>query len=160
MDIMLSPYIHRWKNPFSFQYQRKNFSASGILRTEHQLRYHFLSTLQALLTSDSASKRTIKAATSRSKLNSSCNQNQLPPTQEHSLWTSHSPCCRLTLNMPYWTPLENNSSIGNFQGTGCEKTKNISLAAATHIICHSLKRTVIHRGFFPSLLKSTFIVCD
>jgi len=62
--------------------------------------------------------------------------------------------------MPYWTPLENNSSTGNFQGTGCEETKNISLVAATHIICQSFERAVIHRGFFFLLLKDIFIVCE
>lgn len=97
-----------------------------------------------------------KSCNLRIKDNSSCNWNWLPPTQGHSLWTSHSPYSRLTLNMPYWTPLENNSSIGNFQGTGCEETKSISLVAATHIICHS----VIHRVFFLLLLKAIFIVCE
>lgn len=89
------------------------------------------------------------------KVNSSCNCNWLPPTQGHSLWTSRSPYSRLTLSMPYWTPLENNSSIGNFQGTGFEKTKNVSLVAATHIICHSHKKAIIHRQGWFVIFKVT-----
>lgn len=138
-------YIHRYKNPFFFQYQNKNFSANArllssakkanagddvkasdsktngthsrrnqvilsslycFLRKEHtlfktlcetfQLRYHLLSTLQDLLLSVSIRQYTAKAA----KVNSSCNLNWLPPTQGHSLWTSHSPYSRLTLNTP------------------------------------------------------------
>lgn len=89
------------------------------------------------------------------KVNSSCNCNWLPPTQGHSLWTSRSPCSRLTLSMPYWTPLENNSSIGNFQGTGFEKTKSMSLVATTHIICHSYEKAIIHRWGWFVILKVT-----
>lgn len=89
------------------------------------------------------------------KVNSSCNCNWLPPTQGHSLWTSHSPCSRLTLSMPYWTPLENNSSIGNFQGTGFEKTKSMSLVATTHVICHSYEKAIIHRQGWFVIFKVT-----
>lgn len=120
------------------------------------LRYHLLLTLQVLQLSASVREYKKKSC----KVNSSCNWNWLPPTQGHSLWTSHSPYSRLTLNMPYWTPLGNNSSIGNFQGTGCEETKNISLVAVTHIICHSFERVVIHTFFFLLLLKAIFTVFE
>lgn len=121
---------------------------------KHHMRYSSWGTIPFNTTSSSTfchcKRAHCKSCNLRIKVNSSCNWNCIPPTQGHSLWTSHSPYSRLTLNMPYWTPLENNSSIGNFQGTDCEEIKSISLVAATHIICHSFKKQLSTSLFFPS----------